>query len=155
MNYMHMYLILSLSLSLHHKHRTGACLKSLVGGSVTCFQPVGNKDLVAGESNGTVRIWDIAAGTCTHAFNGNGHPVTGIECDGEKIVAGSTDHSIKVYDYKGRRHVTDLKDHTGPINGLQFDGRKVVSASADNCLKVRPNTPPTLTSHPNTHSRSP
>jgi len=117
--------------------RTGACLKSLTGGQPTCFQGVGNKDVVVGEADGTVRIWDISTGQCTHAFAGNwASRITSLQSDGEYIVAGTSNNLLKVFDFKRKQHVADLADHTAQVNAVQFDGHKIVSCSADNTLKV-------------------
>ncbi|MEM9701513.1 MAG: hypothetical protein AAF907_03605 [Planctomycetota bacterium] len=89
---------------------------------------------------GTLKLWDVATGTCLQTMEGHESdvPALAITPDGRKLVSGSNDETLKIWDLQSGRCVQTLVGHQGCIFTVIVtpDGRWIVSGSDDNTLKV-------------------
>jgi WD40 repeat protein/mono/diheme cytochrome c family protein len=98
------------------------------------FRPDG-KQLAASSYDGSVRVFETAAGTERLKINHHADWVTDVcySPDGTLIASASRDKSAKVFDAETGRLVASYSDHAGPVRGVAFalDGKAVVSAGGN------------------------
>jgi tetratricopeptide (TPR) repeat protein len=124
------------------------------------FGPDGGRIVTAGE-DGTVRIWDTAAGTSPVPPLVHPGPVraAAYSPDGRQLVTACEDGTARLWNADSGEQVREFK-HEGPVNHATFsaDGRFVVTASADHTARVwnaatgEPITPPLRHGSPVVHA---
>jgi len=124
---------------------TGRILTSLHGHSgpvgTVRFRPDGRL-LASTAWDGTVRVWDPAAGKCLVTYQGHapGRWISGLAWspDGKQIASGGWDQRIEVWDAETGKGVASLSGHTSPVWGLDWSaaGMRLASASSDGTVKL-------------------
>lgn len=81
------------------------------GGPVTSLATYGpGAELVSGSQDGTVRVWNVAAGNAVRQMN-HGGPVENIavKADGQRVVSVSANNSAKVWNGANGQQMSELK----------------------------------------------
>ncbi len=105
------------------------------------FSPDG-RFLASSARDGTVRVWDPAAGKCLVTFRGHAADqwISGLAWspDGKRLASGGWDQRIEVWDAGTGKALASLRGHTGPIFGLDWspDGKRLVLTSGDGTVKL-------------------
>lgn len=103
------------------------------------FSPDGQR-LASASADGTVKVWDAAAGKELLTLKGHLHVVASVAFspDGQRLVSGDWNGTVKIWNAETGEESLTLKGHTGNIKGVAFsvDGKRVASASNDGTVKV-------------------
>jgi WD40 repeat protein len=95
---------------------------------------------VSGSEDGTVRVWDLEAGTAVHALTGHHAEVhaVAVSADGRRAVSGSYDGTVRVWDLEAGTAVHTLTGHGWLVSAVAVtaDGRRAVSGGQDKTLRV-------------------
>jgi WD40 repeat protein len=95
---------------------------------------------VTGSYDGSMRLWDVAAGKELHCFEHPRGPVEGVNMspDGRLAVSACADKIVRVWDLETGKVVRQLQGHTDSPIGVVFspDGRRVLSGSHDHTLRL-------------------
>lgn len=83
----------------------------------------------------TVKVWDIATGTCLHTLTGHTSLVGLLGASPNYIVSAAADASLRVWDANTHELKHVLSSHAAAITCFQHDETKVVSGS-DGTLKL-------------------
>jgi hypothetical protein len=119
---------------------THAC-NNLIGhaGGVSGLVAKGGK-LFSASLDKTIKMWDVADGTCKHTFEGHTDGVRSlaISDDGNRLFSGSLDKTIKVWDLttKNLDCVDTLEGHKNAVSALVVKGGKLFSASWDGTVRI-------------------
>src|SRR5262249_31911383 len=109
--------------------------------------------IVSGSDDKTLRLWDLASGSCLHTLEGHTQSVMSVEFspDGSQILSGSYDHSLRLWEATTGRCLPSLggslaQRKTSPLgtsNSIhrhygQFsrDGELILSKSDDGTLQL-------------------
>jgi len=89
----------------------------------------------------TVRLWDIASGTCLATLHGHtGRVLCGAMAaeDSTRACSGGEDHSVRLWDLATGEGVRSFAGHTGPVTAVAMtrDGRRVISCGMDGAVKL-------------------
>jgi hypothetical protein len=119
---------------------TGACLKTLPGGtSPLAVTPDGTK-LVSGSLDDTLKVWDLGTGGCLHTRTGHTDLIWAVALtpDGTKAVSASADATLMVWDLTTGARLHTLTSHTEEALAVAVtpDGTKIVSGSSDRTIKI-------------------
>lgn len=105
------------------------------------FSPNG-KTLVTGGINQTLRLWDIATGSCIQTFSGDEHThyiySVSFSPNGQIVASGSGDFTLKLWSVKTGRCLKTLKSHSHRVYTVAFSpkGDTLISGSADKTIKL-------------------
>ncbi|MFF4658445.1 helix-turn-helix domain-containing protein [Streptomyces sp. NPDC001381] len=105
------------------------------GVDALAFSPAADRLATAG-ADGTVRLWDLRAGTpVVGPLGGHEGSVRAIAFspDGRRIATGGADGTVRLWDPVAASSGRPLTGHTGPVGCVAFspDGRLVASAGDD------------------------
>jgi len=120
---------------------TGHLLKTLTGhkGPVNTVAWAGEKTLVSGGSDHTVRTWDVAAGKESHVLKGHTGCVNTVHAtpDGKLALSVSNDGTLRIWDVSRGKLLQTLPAHDGPVEALAIsaDGKLALTGGVD--TKVR------------------
>ena len=88
----------------------------------------------------TVRVWEVATGTCLAVLKGHTSTVNGVAmtADGRLAVSGSSDKTMRIWEVATGKCLNILKGHIGGVNAVAVtaDGRLAVSGSYDNSVRI-------------------
>ncbi|HEY5434886.1 MAG TPA: hypothetical protein VIK13_06610, partial [Candidatus Limnocylindrales bacterium] len=88
----------------------------------------------------TVRIWELASGTCVRTLQGHTDWVSAVAVspDGHWVVSGSRDGTVRIWELASGTCVRTLEGGTGWVNAVAVspDGRWVVSGGNDHTLRI-------------------
>ena len=125
-------------------------------GDVYCvaFAPDGRTLATAGK-DGTVRLWDAAAGKLMRVLRGHDNEVNGVSIspDGRRLASASEDQTVKLWDLSTGDCLDTLTDHHAEVVSALFspDGRCLATGASDGVVKLRdlrkPREPFTLVGH--------
>ncbi|MEQ1619378.1 MAG: hypothetical protein ABL883_13665, partial [Terricaulis sp.] len=97
----------------------------------TTIAPRGDRELVCGFENGSIRIWDYIDGEITLQTDGHSGGITAIAImDGERIASASYDMTIKIWDLKDGKAIQSFDIVGEKISHPIFD----VDGGTTNCL---------------------
>jgi WD40 repeat protein len=84
----------------------------------------------SGSHDGTVRVWDLDAGTLLHTLTGHDHGVwaVAVGADGRRAVSGGGDGEARVWDLDAGTLLHTLTGHAGLVQAVAVsaDGRRAV-----------------------------
>jgi len=87
-------------------------------------------------ADGTVRLWDLHAGTLIRTLAGHTDIATSVVFapDGRTLLSSSSDKTVKLWDVESGELLRTLSRHGGKVRGVAFspDGSIAASASFDN-----------------------
>jgi WD40 repeat protein len=118
-----------------------------LAGTGTNYSGLGNasfrsdgKLVVAGDSDGAVRIWDVRSGRQVRVLHAGRAFISAVDFSpkGRVIVAGDSDRTGWILDASTGKVRQTLRGHTGAIYRARFspDGKFVVTAGADRTARV-------------------
>jgi WD40 repeat protein len=111
------------------------------GVHAVAFSPAGDR-LVSGGSDGTLRLWDLAAGKELRQFPGITDQVRSVDysADGKRILTGhfgpKSEFLVRLWDVDHGTEIRSLKAHTRDVSAVQFlpGGKAAVSAAMDGAV---------------------
>jgi WD40 repeat protein len=104
----------------------------------TCFAILPNSNIIAGATDGRLRIWDSKTGECQKELKGHSN---GIRCvvflSNGNFVSGSSDGTLRIWDSKTGECQKELKGHSNGINCIvPLSNGNFVSGSSDETLCI-------------------
>ncbi|MEP0855588.1 WD40 repeat domain-containing protein [Trichocoleus sp. DQ-U1] len=101
-----------------------------------------NNQIIAGLSNGTVKVWDVKTGQIAQTLQGHRYAVHAIALspNGQLLASGSSDQTVKLWDLQTGKplHTFNLNPSNGIIDRLimSSDGQTLVSATTTNKIQL-------------------
>ena len=96
--------------------------------------------IASGSHDQTVKIWDLATGTCVHTLTGhcNGIETVSFSPDRRRLVTGSGDHTIRIWDVHRDLCLHCLEGHRGRVLSVAFspNGHTIASGSGDRTIRL-------------------
>ena len=103
------------------------------------FTSAGAALLTAGQ-DGAVRLWDVATGQQSAAFDGNSVPLTtiGISPDGRLIAGGAEDGRVLLFDASSGRITSTLDWHASAVAAVGFapDGKTIATVGESGVIAL-------------------
>lgn len=91
---------------------------------------------ISGSRDTTLRVWDLASGTCTNVLMGHQASVRCLEIHGGLVVSGSYDTTAKIWDIKTGQCLRTLQGHFSQIYAIAFDGQRIATGSLDTSVRI-------------------
>lgn len=103
-----------------------------------CPTPGGGGMIVAGSSDGVLRIHDLTKVVRTLPAHAGYIYSIAVSPDGSRLASAGQDRTIKIWDTSNWQLHATLTGHTNYVNGVAFsaDGRRLVSGSDDRTVRV-------------------
>ena len=96
--------------------------------------------VVSGAWDQSLKLWDVASGTCLATWTGHTGRVTScaFSPDGTRVVSGANDQSLKLWDVASGTCLATWTGHTSGVTSCAFspDGTQVVSGAGDRSLRL-------------------
>jgi len=110
------------------------------GGVISvAFSPDG-KLLVMGDTNGEIRLYQVADGKQIFAYKGHTNWVTSLAFspDGSTLASSSTDYAVKLWDVATGQCLHSLQGHDNEVWSVVFnpDGQTLASGSDDHTIRI-------------------
>jgi WD40 repeat protein len=103
------------------------------------FRPVGAL-LASSSEDGTIRLWDIASGACTHLLSGHTKPTWALTFspDQLRLASGSHDHTVRIWNSYTGQNLATFTGHQDSVWAVAFNptGTLLASGSDDGACKV-------------------
>jgi hypothetical protein len=97
------------------------------------------RHIATGHEDGTVRIWDVDAGTAL-VLHGHGRGVNSVAFspDSSRVVSASPDHTARVWHTDGTGTPVVFASHDGSVFLARFspDGRWVITSASDQTVRI-------------------
>ncbi|MEI2387119.1 c-type cytochrome [Breoghania sp. JC706] len=94
---------------------------------------------VSVSDDGSLAVWDLAAGTMLARFQGDGQKVVDVAVSRDARYAASAgwDDTARLYDIEKMKEIAVLRGHRGNVNAVDFapDGTHLFSASYDGTIR--------------------
>ncbi|KAJ5223807.1 hypothetical protein N7468_008349 [Penicillium chermesinum] len=84
----------------------------------------------------TLRIWDLASGTCRNVLVGHQASVRCLAIHGDLVVSGSYDTTARIWSIPQGRCLRTLSGHFSQIYAIAFDGRRIATGSLDTSVRI-------------------
>ncbi|GAB1204867.1 hypothetical protein APSETT445_003531 [Aspergillus pseudonomiae] len=84
----------------------------------------------------TLRIWDLASGTCRNVLVGHQASVRCLAIHGDLVVSGSYDTTARIWSISEGRCLRTLSGHFSQIYAIAFDGRRIATGSLDTSVRI-------------------
>ncbi len=105
------------------------------------WSPDGTR-IMAGSSDGSVRVWDAVTGTLLHTFSG--HDTQGLSArgrwspDGSRLVTINQNNAARVWDTRTGELIATLAGHVEQIGAVRWspDGAFILTASDDGSARI-------------------
>jgi WD40 repeat protein len=120
----------------------GGALATFQGnGHLTCVALSGDgKTLAGGDSDGTIKLWDVASGEEKHTLKWHRQPIFILRLSGDgKVVASvGKDGTVKLWDVASGKEKHTVKEHNGSVTCMVFsgDGKTLASGGYDGTIKL-------------------
>ena len=122
------------------RRRLQPIMESHDGGVWAVAVSADGRRAVSGGDDGTVRVWDLEAGTVLHALTGHDGGVwaVAVSADGRRAVSGGDDGTVRVWDLEAGTLLYTLTGHDGRVSAVAVsaDGRRAVSGCHDRTVRV-------------------
>lgn len=94
--------------------------------------------VVAGSSDGHIRVWDVESGTALARLEGHTGTIQALApLDERRLISASYDSTLRIWDLESGATLARLEGHTASVFAVvPLDARRVVSASNDETLRV-------------------
>ncbi|MEM6433699.1 MAG: NB-ARC domain-containing protein [Cyanobacteria bacterium P01_D01_bin.115] len=106
---------------------------------VVIFSPNGQW-LAAGNTDATVRLWELSTGKCHQTLIGHTASVNSVAFspNGQWLASGSRDATIRLWELSTSKCYQTLIEHTATVNSVAFspDGQWLASASSDATIRL-------------------
>ncbi|HEX5751644.1 MAG TPA: TIR domain-containing protein [Archangium sp.] len=103
------------------------------------FHPDGTR-IILSNSEGTVRIWDVASGRPLVTLRRHTRPVGSarFDPDGSRAVTASQDGTARIWDVASGRPLVTLEGHTDAVWDARFspDGQRLITVSRDGTVRT-------------------
>jgi WD40 repeat protein len=90
---------------------------------------------LSGSRDRTMRLWEVANGSCLHTLQGRTDSVTavGLSADGRFALSGSRDRTMRLWEVATGHCAYTFQEYTSPVTAvcLSADGRFALSGSRD------------------------
>ncbi|HEO72062.1 MAG TPA: hypothetical protein ENN80_12430, partial [Candidatus Hydrogenedentes bacterium] len=104
------------------------------------FSPDGNMVAAGARDDGTLLVWDLAAGIERHRIKAHVEAIHAVRFDptGERIATAGSDRLAKVWNASTARLLTEIRGHNGPVFSLDFNkaNTRLATASYDGTTKL-------------------
>lgn len=101
---------------------------------------VDSKTLIAGASDGALRIIDAETGQIVSSLRGHAGGIHSLALHpkGTQIASAGSDCAVRLWDFDIVLHARDYLGHEGPVWSAAFspDGKKIVTASGDQTVRL-------------------
>ncbi|MGW1072308.1 nSTAND1 domain-containing NTPase [Streptomyces sp. NPDC002537] len=98
------------------------------------------RTLAAGDSRGSVLIWDLAHRSLVTTLTGHTNSITGVvfSPDSRTLATTGDDGTARLWDTRTHRETATLRGHTGSIRGAAFspDGLTLATAGSDHSTRL-------------------
>jgi hypothetical protein len=105
---------------------------------IFCLTNIGREG--TGNSDGTVKLWEISTGKEIRTFSGNKNNINSIVIsgDGKYLVTGSFDNKAKLWEISTGKEIRTFSGHSLGVNSVAMssDGKYLATGSADNTAKL-------------------
>ena len=95
---------------------------------------------LSGSHDGTVRVWDLRAGTCEAVLEGHTGMIEDIviSADSARALLGSQDGTVRVWDLRSGTCEAVLEGHSDAVESVAIsaDGARALSGSQDGTIRV-------------------
>ena len=96
--------------------------------------------VVSASGDRTIRVWDVATGTCIAVLNGHTCVVSSAQfsLNSRQIISSSLDGTVRVWDVETGTCIAILNDHTRWVHSAQFNHNDtlIISASDDRTVRL-------------------
>jgi WD40 repeat protein len=105
-----------------------ALLMAALAVAAAAFSPDGNR-LLAGYTDGPVRLWELAKGKEIRCFTGHTQAVLAVTFadDGKLAASGSSDTTVRLWQIEQNQALATLTGHTGAVLSVASAGSLLVS----------------------------
>lgn len=108
--------------------------------AVTALAFSQDNELITGDRDGALHVWNTATGEKTGAFQGHSFGVTDLVAlaDGKRVVSAGIDGVARVWSLDDRRELAVFEGHEGPIYAVAVsrDGMMLLSSGQDGAVLV-------------------
>lgn len=104
--------------------------------TVRCLKMSDAKTAISGSRDTTLRVWDLAKGTCSNVLIGHEASVRCLEIHGDLVVSGSYDTTAKIWRISTGECLRTLTGHFSQIYAIAFDGQRIATGSLDTSVRI-------------------
>ncbi|WP_433303597.1 tetratricopeptide repeat protein [Actinoplanes sp. CA-030573] len=113
---------------------TNRLIHTLTGhtGKVWALTALPGGRVASGAEDGTIRVWDVIAGTESFVLRGDDAQVRALVADpeGRFLLAGCDDGSLRLWDVAGRRELRRIRAHDGEVRSVAWPATGIAYSTA-------------------------